>query len=110
MSSIIALQYISLSELYTIDKKYTEKWIEDKPEEVLEVLQGLGLETNLPYEHQFCTHRNRFGNIVTGSRFVGNESLQKEWLESGNASQAALDKSCGSRLLVDLYQSRGLTE
>lgn len=110
MSTIIALQYISLSELYTVDKNYTEKWVEDNPKELEKVLRDLGLETNLPYEHQFCTHRNRFNNIITCSRWVGNEMISKEWLDSGYASQTAKDKASGSRLLADLYRNRGMTE
>jgi len=110
MSSIIALVYISQSELCTVDPKYTEEWIANHPQQLEAVLYELGINTNEPYETQFNTHRNRFGNLNTCSRFIGNSRLDQKWLESGYASEEALAKSSGSRLLIDLYQSRGLTE
>lgn len=110
MSSIIALVYISQSELCTVDQKYTEEWIANNPQQLEAVLYDLGINVYEPYETQFCTHRNRFGNINTCTRFIGNSRLDKKWLESGYASEEALAKSSGSRLLIDLYQSRGLTE
>ena len=110
MSSIIALVYISLSELQTIDPKYTEEWVDSSEQELLGVLQGLGLDINQPWERQVVTHRNKFGNINTCSRFVGNERISESWIESGYASQEAKDKASGSKLIFDLYRMRGMTE
>lgn len=109
-STIVALVYISLSELQTINSKYTEEWSNSNPQELLGVLKGLGLDVNQPMEKQDTTHRNRFGNLITCSRWVGVERLDKEWLESGYASQEAKDKALGSKLITDLYRQRGMTE
>ena len=110
MSSIIALVYISLSELQTIDPKYTEEWIDSSEQELLGVLRGLGLDINKPWERQIVEHRNRFGNINTCSRFVGNSRIDEEWVTSGYASQEAIDKSKNNRMLTDLYRQRGMVE
>lgn len=110
MSSIIALVYISLSELQTVDRKYTEDWADNSEQELLGVLRGLGIDVDQSVERQVVEHRNRFGNLITGSRWVGNERLDKEWIESGYASQEAKDKAGGSKLVFDLYRLRGMTE
>lgn len=110
MSSIIALVYISLSELRTIDPKYTEEWVDSSEQELLGVLHGLGLDVNKPWERQVVEHRNRFGNINTCSRFVGNSRIDKEWIESGYASEEAVAKSLNNRMLNDLFRMRGMTE
>ncbi len=110
MSSIIALVYISLSELQTIDRKYTEDWADSSEQELLGVLRGLGIDVSQSVERQVVEHRNRFGNLITGSRWVGCERIDKEWIESGYASQEAKDKAVGSKLVFDLYRLRGMTE
>lgn len=107
---IVALVYVSLSELYTIDKKYTNEYFEMHPEELEVILQGLGMDTKNNIEVQELTHRNRFNNIVTCKRWVGNEMTTKEWINSGYASQAAIDKSKNSKMLTDLYRLRGAVE
>ena len=107
---IAALIIVSLSELQTIDKKYTEEWANENQEELEVILKGLGMNTNQSYEKQECTRRNRFGNVITCSRWVGNELITKEWVQSGNASQEAKDKACGSKLLLDLYRLRGAVQ
>jgi len=110
MSSIIALVYISQSELWTVNSLYTEEWIAENDKELEGVLYGLGLDVNQPYETQFNTHRNRFRNINTCTRFVGNERLDEEWIDSKYSSQEARDKASGSNLVKDLYSLRGMTE
>ena len=107
---IVALVYVSLSELYTIYKKYTSEYFEMHPEELETILQGLGMDTTSNIEVQELTHRNRFNNIVTCKRWVGNELTTKEWINSGYASQAAIDKSKNSKMLTDLYRLRGCIE
>ena len=42
---IVALVYVSLSELQTIDKKYTDEYFENYPNELEKVLHGLGMDT-----------------------------------------------------------------
>ncbi len=107
---IVALVYVSLSELQTIDKKYTDEYFENYPNELEKVLHGLGMDTKNNIEVQELTHRNRFNNIVTCKRWVGNELTTKEWINSGHASQAAIDKSKNSKMLTDLYRLRGAVE
>jgi hypothetical protein len=106
---ITALVIISLSELQTISNKYTEEWSENTSE-LEQVLFGLGANVKSPYEKQHEQHRNRFGNIITCSRWVCNERTDKEWIESGYASQAAIDKASGSKLIRDLYRLKGQVE
>lgn len=106
---ITALVIISLSELQTINPKYTEEWSENTPE-LEQTLFSLGANTKSPYEKQTDQHRNRFGNLITCSRWVCNERTDKEWVESGYASQAAIDKASGSKLIRDLYRLKGQVE
>lgn len=106
---IIALKEISVSELYTADNKYTEKYVQANPDTIKYVLFDLGLDTSQHYEQQLNTHRNRFNEVYTGTRFVGLERTDAKWLESGHASIAACDKAKDSRLLTDLYSQKGLT-
>lgn len=110
MSSIIALVYISQSELWTVNPLYTEEWVQNNPQQLEQVLYDLGMDVNQPYEVQFNTHRNRFGNINTCTRVVGNSRLDKVWIESGYASEEAIDKQQGNSLVKDLYSLRGMTE
>ena len=74
------------------------------------VLYGVGLNTELPYEVQMLTHRNRFGNVITCSRYVGNERLDDEWLKSGYASEEAIARKLDNKLLNDIFRMKGLTE
>jgi hypothetical protein len=106
---IIAIREVSLSELQTMDRLFTEEYVDntDNAGTIKEILYGLGINTNQIYEKQYVRHRNRFGNIVTGTRWVGNERIDKEWTESGYASAQAKDKSRDSKLLNDLYRAKG---
>ena len=110
MSQIIALVYISLSELQTVEPRYNLEWADSSENELLGVLHGLGIDVNQSVERQVVEHRNRFGNLITCSRWVGCERIDKEWIESGYASQEAKDKASGSKLVFDLYRLRGMTE
>lgn len=110
MSSIIALVWVSLSELQTIDRKYSEQWADSSEKELLGVLHGLGIDVSQSVERQVVEHRNRFGNLITGSRWVGCERIDKEWIESGYASESAVDKSLNNKMITDLYRMRGMTE
>ena len=110
MSQIIALVYISLSELQTINPSITEEWASANPLELEKALYGVGLNTELPYEVQMLTHRNRFGSVITCSRYVGNERLDDEWLKSGYASEEAIARKLDNKLLNDIFRMKGLTE
>jgi len=56
------------------------------------------------------THRNRFGAVITCARWVGDERIDKEYVQSNFASQAAKDKSLNNRMLNDLYKQKGMVE
>lgn len=110
MSSIIALVYISLSELQTIDRKYTLEWVNNSEKELPDILYGLGMDITKSVEQQVVEHRNRFGNLITCPRWVGCERVDNEWIKSGYASEEAIAKSLNNGLVNDLYRLRGLTE
>lgn len=106
---ITALVFVSLSELQTIDSMFNEEWAKNQTE-LEKVLYNMGININQPYETQNETHRNRFNNIITCLRWVGQERTDSEWIKSGYCSQAALDKSLNNRMLIDLYRLRGQVE
>lgn len=111
MLNIYAVEYISLSEISTVYPHVNKEWVDNNIDKFQKMLFELGMDIyNFPAEEQYCTHRNRFGNIVTDYRYVGNSRLDSEWVQSGYASQEAMDKSLNNRLLVDLYRSRGMCE
>lgn len=109
-SSIVALIYISESEIIKVLKDYNANWEEQYPEATKEILWGLGLNTEQPYQrHDGIQHRNRFGETVICSRWVGSERHDLGWIESGYASREAIDRHKNSRLLDDSYRMRGMT-
>lgn len=109
MADIAAIRVISLSELYKADPKFTELYAMQNEAELKQILYKAGIDTNQSYEHQVLQHRNNFNEIYDGSRWVGLERIDSDWINSGLASREAKDKASGSRLLVDLYRSKGLT-
>ena len=46
-------------------------------------------ETGTFYEILECKHKTRSGKVVEGKRFSGKERMDKDWLESGLASEEA---------------------
>ena len=108
--NIYAVEYISLSELQTADPSITYEFTQSNPKEFESILYNLGVDTRYPVEIQENTHRNRFGNVYTGYRWVGNSRIDKEWVESGSASPEAIDKSKSNKMLIDLYRAKGLVE
>lgn len=111
MLQIAAISYISLSEIQTTAPWVTQEFIEENKEVFERMLYDLGMDVyNYPHEVQDVTHRNRFGNIITCPRYVGNERIDQEWLESGYSSVAAKDKARGSKILTDCYRLRGEVE
>lgn len=108
--SIVALKIISLSELYQNNSKYTEKYFQENPSEISDILWDLGVNIKDYYEVQFNEHRNAFGKIYTGSRWVGSERTDNLWVKSDYASREAKDKATGNKLLADIYRSKGLSD
>lgn len=108
---IIAIEYVSLSEIQTVAPHYTKEYFDENPDELKSVLYSLGMEVyDYPHEEQYNTHRNRLGNTITTWRWVGNSRIDKEWLSSGYASIEARDKSLKNSLLIESYKMRGLVE
>jgi len=108
MLNICAIEYVSLSELETVMPWITLEWTEENPDILKNMLHDLGMDAwNYPVDVQDCTHRNRFGNVITTRRWVGNSRVDKEWLESGYASTAAKDRALGNKLLIESYLKRG---
>ncbi len=109
--AIIALQWISFSELIRGYPSLTTEWIEKNPDEFKEILYGLGVDTSSPIEHQKSVqHRNRFNATVICDRWVGNERVDKQWLDLGYASKEAKDKASKNSLLEDIYKQKRLTD
>lgn len=108
---ICAFKYISLSEIQKVQPKFTSKYIEDNKDEFLQVLHNLGCDTKeyVMVQHDI-QHRNIFNEIVTCDRYVCDERIDDEWLNSGYASIEARDKAIGSKILTDSYRLRGLVE
>lgn len=110
-NAIMALVYISESEIAKVIKDYRYNLENDDPELFKSFLYSVGIDISLPVIRQdTIQHRNRFNEVVTCSRWVGNERLDEYWIESGHASREAIDKASGSRLVEDVYRVRGLTE
>lgn len=108
---IVAQLEISESEIIKVMPEYSSSMEADNPTKFKLMLYGLGMDISESYERQDAIqHRNRFGEVVTCSRWVGKERLDDKWIKSGYASKAAIDKSSGCRLLEDSYRSRQLTE
>jgi hypothetical protein len=108
---ITALTIISVSELAVVNPDITYDWIEKNNHAFLDMLHELGMNTKQPIEKQEnVLHKNRFDKIVQCDRYVGSERWDIDWVQSGYASQAAIDKSKGNTMLTDLYRLRGLVD
>lgn len=102
--------HVSQSEVSKLYPDYEFSWNEDQKEKLEGILFDLGLDTDQHYEFQDATqHRNRMNQVVTCNRWYGSERSDNTWLKSGFASEAAKDKAKNSRLLDDIYRSKGLT-
>lgn len=111
MLNIVALRYISFSEINKFKPEVNEEWVNQNLDAFHKILWDLGLDTKIPYDYQrMIPHRNFFNEVVICDRVVGNSRLDKEWLESGLASVEAKDKALNSKLLVDLYKMKGMVE
>lgn len=111
VSNIAAYCIISESEIVKVLPEYNASMEYKQPEKFKQMLYDLGIDTKRAYERQDgLWHKNRFNEVVLCSRYVGHERIDDEWVASGYASQAAIDKASGSILLEDLYRSKNLTE
>lgn len=111
--NILALKFISLSEIAKVLPEITYEWIESNQEEFMKILHDLGCDVSNPSTIEIqtdLTHRNFFNEIVVCTRYVCNERTDPEWVNSGYASRAAIDKSKNSALLIDLYRLKGEVE
>ena len=111
MLNIVALRYISLSEIIKVMPEVNRAWVDKNPKEFNNILFELGVDITVPYDYQEnIQHRNYFNEVVVCDRVVGNERLTKDWITSGLASREAIDKARGSKLLIDLYRLKGLVD
>lgn len=104
---------ISLSEINKVlpDLSIKQCCDESYKDDLDTLLYNLGMDTNQPVDKEVLLHRNRFNETVNTLRFAGYERVDKEWLESGYASQVTKDKAKDSKMLTDLYfQHSGLVE
>jgi len=107
-SKITAICIVSASELAKVIPDFKYEMLEDN-RVLTSILDSLGMDTTRPIEVQRdILHRNRFNEIVQCDRWVGDELTSPEWIASGYASQEAIDKSKGNKLLDDLYRMKGL--
>jgi len=103
--------HVSESEIAIVCQDYTANWITENTEQLITILHGLGIDTTKKFELQpTVQHRNRLHKIVTCARYYGEERGDIEYLQSGYASNEALDKAKNCRMLDSIYRSRGLTE
>lgn len=111
MSNIIALSIVSSMDIMVVKPDYTYKWAEENPNDFKEILEQFGMDTRNGFEIQTdVTHRTRLNRLVTCDRYVSNERIDDEWINSGYASREATDKSSGSKLLKDIYRGKGQVE
>lgn len=109
-SKILALVYVSSSEIAKVIPDWDEVKEMEDPEKFNLMLFELGIDPKFPIEHQLnFQHRNRFDEVVICSRWVGHERQDKEWINSGYASKEAVDKAKNSRMLDSSYRSRAFT-
>lgn len=109
-SKILALVYISSSEINKIISDWNENFCTEHHGLFTKMLHELGMDTSKPIEQQEnLQHRNRFDEVVICTRWVGHERSDVEWIKSGYASQEALDRNKNSRLLDSSYRNRLLT-
>lgn len=110
-NSVVALCIVSESELSLAVPNYNCNFETEKPTSFKLILWGLGMDISMPYERQDgLMHRNKLNQVVTCSRWVGNERVDDDWINSGYASREAIDKASGSKMVEDAYRMRQMTE
>lgn len=110
-NAIVAQVIISESELAKVIENYSCEYVKNNPAAFKLTLYNLGMNVTEKIEQQDnLKHRNRFNEVVLCSRWVGEERLDKAWIQSGYASREAIDKYSGSKILEDLYRGKNATE
>lgn len=110
-SMIVACCIVSESELQLAVPDYSYEYENTHPEAFKSIMFDFGMDTSQEFKRQDgLTHRNKLNQVVTCSRWVGNERIDSAWVESGYASKEAMDKHSGSKILEDLYRKRGETQ
>lgn len=106
-SRIAAFIHVSESEVAMLYDDYSCEWEQEK---LNRALWDLGLDTNFNFELQKVSqHRNRLNKVVTCARWYGVEREDTEWISCKWASQTVKDKLKNSKMLDDVYRSKGLT-
>jgi len=106
-SAIVATVIISESELIQALPDYQPEDEINKPQQFKQLLHGLGMDTTQAYVRQDnLKHRNRLNQVVHCNRWLGEERLDKQWINSGYASVEAKDKASGSFMLESLYREK----
>lgn len=109
-SAIVALCIISESEIAKLNPEMVPEFNNNETKLKL-FLYTCGIDISKPIlKQEMITHRNRFNEIVMCNRWVGEERIDDEWINSGYASKEAKDKASGSKILEDLYRAKYLTE
>lgn len=105
---IPAIIQISLSEIQKVKPEVTIEYIENNQGEFLQWLYELGADITYQVREEYNQHRNRFDEVVTTYRWVCEERRDESWLQSGHASEAAIDRGLDNKLLNDCYRLRGI--
>lgn len=106
--------YVSLADLcwyFKDELEYAER--NGKYDEYLEniLVNAFGFDKDYKiegidgfYEIMNCTHRSRTGHVVTCDRYMGSERLDKDWLNSGYASEEAKLAAKGDKSLIETIE------
>lgn len=110
-SMIDCTHLISETEIAMLYPEYDSSWLIENIDDLKTILWDMGMDTlneNFTLS-EVVQHRNRLGKVVTSARYVGIERSDNDWMKSGYASQAALDKARNSPMTDCLYREKGLT-
>lgn len=109
-SMIVATVIVSESEIKKVMPEFHKGLQRSDPYAFGNIMYMLGVDINKGVVHQEgLKHRNRLNEVVTCSRWVGQERQDDEWISSGYASREAIDKHSGNRILEDIYRAKMLT-
>lgn len=102
---------LSETEIAMLYPEYDVSWLVENIDDLKTILWDMGMDTlneNFTLS-EVVQHRNRLGKVVTSGRYVGVERSDDDWLQSGYASEVAMDKSRNSPMTDCLYREKGLT-
>lgn len=86
----VVWNYISEADLELLSE-WRANIPEEKPQLFARMLFLLGADPNQKWDESFCKHRTRVtGEIVEARRFAFKERTDREWLNSGLASNEAI--------------------